>query len=75
MIFLLSDGAVNEGRTAKEITPLMKYYKIPVYTIAYGADADTDELTSVSTINEAACISASSDDVVYQLKQLFNAQM
>jgi Ca-activated chloride channel family protein len=75
MIFLLSDGAVNEGRTVKEITPLMKYYKIPVYTIAYGADADTDELMSVSAINEAACISASSDDVIYQLKQLFNAQM
>lgn len=75
MIFLLSDGAVNSGWSAKEITPLMKYYKIPIYTIAYGAEADTDELETVSTINEAACIRASSEDVVYQLKQLFNAQM
>lgn len=75
MLFLLSDGEVNEGRSAKEITPLVKYHKIPVYTIAYGAEVDTDELTTVSNINEAACISASSEDVVYQLKQLFNAQM
>jgi len=75
MIFLLSDGAVNTGASAARISPLMKYYKIPIYTIAYGDDADTDELQSVSSINEAACISASSDDVIYQLKQLFNAQM
>ncbi len=75
MIFLLSDGAVNSGWSAKEITPLMKYYKIPVYTIAYGGEADTNELETVSAINEAACIRASSEDVVYQLKQLFNAQM
>jgi len=75
MLFLLSDGAVNSGASAARITPLMKYCKIPIYTIAYGSEADTDELQNISSINEAACISASSDDVIYQLKQLFNAQM
>ena len=34
-----------------------------------------DELKEVSGINEAAVIDADSDDVVYQLKNLFNAQM
>ena len=34
-----------------------------------------DALKKISSINEAASIDASTDDVVYQLKNLFNANM
>ena len=73
MLFVLSDGATNSGVSLSRITPIVAGYKIPVYTIGY--NANLDELKSLSSINEAATINATSDDVVYQLKQLFNANM
>lgn len=75
MLFLLSDGQCNTGYTLDRIKNVFTYYEIPVYTIAYGSEADTDELGKLSNINEAAQIDASSDDVIYKLKCLFNAQM
>ena len=48
-------------------------YKRQVYTIGYNADLAA--LQSISAVNEAASIDASTDDVVYQLKNLFNANM
>lgn len=73
MIFLLSDGEQNEGASLSEITPAVRKMKIPIYTIGY--NADLEELKKVSTLNEAASIDADSDDVVYQLKNLFNANL
>jgi len=73
MIFLLSDGEQNEGASLREITPAIRKKKIPIYTIGY--NADLEELKKVSTLNEAASIDADSDDVVYQLKNLFNANL
>lgn len=73
MIFLLSDGVCNEGAKLSEISEALKYYSIPVYTIGY--NADLEQLKKVSSLNEAASIDADSDDVVYQLKNLFNANL
>ncbi|MDO5294380.1 MAG: vWA domain-containing protein [bacterium] len=73
MMFLLSDGETNTGYSLDDIKDLLKLYEIPVYTIGYNADIDA--LQVVSNINEAASINADSDDVVYKLKSLFNAQM
>lgn len=73
MIFLLSDGEQNEGASLADITPAVRKVKIPIYTIGY--NADLEELKKVSTLNEAASIDADSDDVVYQLKNLFNANL
>ena len=73
MLFVLSDGETNSGVSLSRITPIVAGYKIPVYTIGY--NANLDELKNLSSINEAATINATSDDVVYQLKQLFNANM
>jgi len=73
MIFLLSDGEQNEGASLGEITPAVRKKKIPIYTIGY--NADLDELKKVSSLNEAASIDADSDDVVYQLRNLFNANL
>jgi len=47
--------------------------QIPIYTIGYNADLEA--LKKISSINEAASIDASTEDVVYQLKNLFNASM
>lgn len=73
MIFLLSDGEQNEGASFKDISDALKFSEIPVYTIGY--NANLEELKKVSQINEAASIDADSDDVVYQLKNLFNANL
>lgn len=73
IIFLLSDGAQNEGASLNEVEGIIKNYQIPIYTIGYNANIDA--LKRVSEINEAATIDASSDDIVYQLKNLFNSEM
>ena len=73
MIFLLSDGQQNDGASLSTVQTALIEYKVPVYTIGY--NADLDELKKVSQINEAASINADSDDVVYQLKNLFNANL
>lgn len=73
MLFLLSDGETNTGLSMKKISAILKAYKIPVYTIGYNANIEA--LETISSINEAASINADSDDVVYKLKNLFNAQM
>lgn len=73
MIFVLSDGETNSGHTLNDIRDLLSGLRIPVYTIGYNADLEA--LKSISDVNEAASIDASTDDVVYQLKTLFNANM
>lgn len=75
MLFLLSDGYANIGFSMDEITSALRTSNIPVYTIGYGGDADTDELAKLSGINEAASINADSDDIIYKIKSLFNSQL
>ena len=52
---------------------MLKALKIPIYTIGYNANIKT--LQTVSSINEAASINADTDDVIYKLGSLFNAEM
>lgn len=73
MLFVLSDGETNSGFSLNDIREVLSGLKIPVYTIGYNADLEA--LQSISAVNEAASIDASTDDVVYQLKNLFNANM
>lgn len=73
MIFVLSDGETNRGYTLNDIRDALVSLKMPVYTIGYNANIDA--LKEISGINEAASIDASTDDVAYQLKTLFNANM
>ena len=75
MIFLLSDGYQNVGYDLSTITPALKESNIPVYTISYTAEADTDAMRKLSEVNEAATINADSEDIVYKIKSLFNSQM
>lgn len=73
MIFLLSDGEQNTGCSLNDISSLINTYEIPIYSIGYNANIDA--LKRISEINEAATINADSDDIIYQLKSLFNSEM
>jgi von Willebrand factor type A domain. len=73
MIFVLSDGAQNAGYSLESIRGILDAYQIPVNTIGYN---DTNKaLQQLATINEGASINAESENVVYELKNLFNSQM
>lgn len=73
MLFVLSDGETNYGHSLKDIRGMMEAFAIPIYTIGYNANIKA--LETLSQINEAASINADTEDVVYQLGSLFNAQM
>ncbi|MCM1082369.1 MAG: VWA domain-containing protein [Clostridium sp.] len=75
MIILLSDGYANGELHLDNIKGTIANAKIPIYTIGYGNDADTNELQNVSGINEAASINADSEDIIYKIKSLFNSQL
>ncbi|MCQ2435168.1 MAG: VWA domain-containing protein [Oscillospiraceae bacterium] len=73
LLFVLSDGETNEGNSLSDIDDIVAGFEVPCYTIGY--NANLNKLAELSSINEAASINADSDDVVYSLKSLFNAQM
>ena len=73
MIFVLSDGETNRGYSLSEIRDIVAGLQMPVYTIGYNANIDA--LAELSDINEGICINAGTDDITYQLRQLFNANM
>ncbi len=73
MLFVLTDGENNKGHSLNDLQDILKTYKIPIYTVGYNADISV--LGTLSSINEAASIDANTDDVVYKLTNLFNAEM
>jgi Ca-activated chloride channel family protein len=73
MLFVLTDGETNRGHTLRDVEEMLRSLKIPIYTIGYNADLSV--LQNISGINEAASINADTDDVIYKLESLFNAQM
>lgn len=77
MIFLLSDGMANGYYRIDDIEHIVRDSGIPVYTIGYNLSKseETDELSRLSAINEAGAINADSDDIIYQIKSLFNSQL
>ena len=75
MLFVLSDGMANGDYSLNKIKGAVKDTSVPIYSIAYTKDADKKALSELSNINEAAVISADSEDIVYKIKQLFNAQL
>lgn len=76
IIILLSDGGTNQGyQLDKNIEKLIKAFNIPIYTIAYGSDADEAQLNKIADLNGGTFINASTDDVGYKIKSLFNAEM
>ncbi len=78
MLFVLSDGDQNRGYNLDRVAPIVGGLKVPVYTIGYNlsdGSRATKELKRLSNINEASLINASSEDLVNQLRSLFNTQL
>ncbi len=73
MLFVLSDGETNYGYSLNNVEDVLKSLVIPVYTIGYNADIKV--MQNLSNLNEAASINADTDDVIYKLANLFNAQL
>lgn len=73
MLFVLSDGENNIGHSLDDLREILESVKIPVHTIGYNANIEA--LENISRINEATSINADSDDVIYKLGSLFNAEM
>ena len=77
MLFVLSDGDANRGVNLDRTTKIVGGLDVPVYSIGYnlsGGSAE-DQLRKLSSVNEAALINAGSDDIVNQLRNLFNVQL
>lgn len=76
MLFVLSDGAQNEGFSLSRTTPVVGGLGFPVYTIGYEMSSqDKVSLQTLSDVNEAACIDADSEGIVNDLRNLFNVNM
>ena len=72
IIFVLSDGETNQGYEFERAAQIIEALGITVNTIGY--NANLDELSKLSAINESVSINADSEDVIYKLKELFNAE-
>lgn len=72
VIFVLSDGKTNQGYDFNRAAKIIESLGITVNTIGY--NADLEELSKLSKINESVAINADSDNVTYKLKELFNAE-
>jgi Ca-activated chloride channel family protein len=68
MIFVLSDGKTNRGHSRDEIKDIVQDLEIPIYIISYDAD--------IQPLQDDSCIiNADTEDVVYKLKNIFNAEL
>ena len=73
-VVLLPHGVLFRGGAEETIRKyLIENLNVPIYTIGYNANIAA--LQEISKINEAASINADTDDIIYTLKNLFNAQM
>lgn len=75
MIFLLSDGEQNEGYSLRRISPIVAALQVPIYTISYNYSDSDKNLENLSSINEAAALYASTDDITNLLRSLFNVEL
>jgi Ca-activated chloride channel family protein len=73
LLFVLSDGAQNWGQSLSDIKSILEAYQIPINTIGY--NDDNKALQELANINEGAIVNADTENVVYELKNLFNSQM
>lgn len=73
ILFVLTDGEQNMGWGLSRIKPVVDGMDVPIYTIAYNY-RNTGELEELSSINEAVNIKADSDNIVNELRNLFNVE-
>lgn len=74
VIIVLSDGQTESGYGLNSVKPVLKAYPYPIYTIAYGKDADTEELQRIADINGGVFVNSTTGDIGYLLKNIFSAE-
>ncbi len=79
LMFVLSDGDQRDGYKLQKVTDIVRGLEVPIYTIGYNLDITgeraVEELTELSGINEAAMINADPENIVNQLRSLFNSEL
>jgi len=76
VVFLLSDGERNLGRSFEDVEASLQWSGIPVHTIAYEiTDAAAGELKLLSRLAEGAYVESSSESASYRIGNLLNAEM
>jgi Ca-activated chloride channel family protein len=75
-LFVLSDGqSQGDPVSEKLLAELSITYGVTCHTIGYGADAYMPQLESLASYTEGFCISVNEENVIYNMKNMFNAQM
>lgn len=73
VIFVLSDGERNQGRSFEDVEKMLSFSGIPVHAIAY--EVQSDELKSLTRLAEGAYVESSADSASYRIGNLLNAEM
>jgi Ca-activated chloride channel family protein len=73
VIFVLSDGEQNQGKSFAAIEDMMSFSGIPVHAIAY--EVQSDELKNLTRLAEGAYVESSADSASYRIGNLLNAEM
>ena len=74
-LLVLSDGESRNGHQLKDLAPIVETLNVPVYTIAYGDNADVAELAALSGLAEAAALKANEARIAHTIGPLVNAQL
>jgi len=76
VVFVLSDGERNQGRSFDDVESTLEWSGIPVHTIAYEISSEAaEELKSLSRLAEGAYVESSSESASYRIGNLLNAEM
>jgi Ca-activated chloride channel family protein len=75
MIFVLSDGESTGGVSNNITAQLIVHYAVPVHTIAYGVDASPAEMQQLAGYTEGFSVAVDEENVIYNLRNMFNSQM
>ncbi|GBF81720.1 vWA domain-containing protein [Aphanothece sacrum] len=73
-LLLLTDGAVNQGFTFKDISSIIEYSGVRVYPIAYG-EVNEQELQSIAALRESTVKKGNPENVKDLLKELFQTNL
>lgn len=74
MIFVLSDGETNGGVSERIASELIISYCVSIHTIGYSKDADMSSLKRLSSYTEGFFIQVDEENVIYNMKNMFNSQ-
>lgn len=76
VVFVLSDGERNQGRSFEDVKDTLEWAGIPVHTIAYEITTDAaGELKELSRLAEGAYVESSGESASYRIGNLLNSEM